>query len=107
MIASNKDQYIIDDEINRFNLGSYFEKVVGGQGVDVSKPSKDFADMVLGKVWPKRILMIGDGESDMKFARTMGAYGLFVRPGHEEVAFSYDKRVQNLGEVFDFLKENL
>jgi len=107
LIASNKDQYIIDAEIARFNLGSYFEKVVGGQGVEVSKPSKDFADMVLGKVWPKRILMIGDGESDMKFARTMGAYGLFVRPGQEEVAFSYDKRVQNLGEVFDFLKENL
>ena len=105
LLASNKDQYIIDEEINRFRLKNYFEKIVGGQGVEVAKPSKAFADLVLGKEWPKRILMIGDGESDMNFAGTMGAYGLFVRPGNEGVSFPYDKRVKNLGEVFTFLKE--
>lgn len=106
-IASNKDQYIIDEEIARFNLKNYFEKIVGGKEIKVSKPGKEFADLVFGKVWPKRILMIGDGESDMNFARTMGAYALFVRPGSDAVAFPYDRRVQNLGEVFTFLKENL
>ena len=105
LIASNKDQCIIDDEIKRFHLTDYFEKVVGGQGVEVAKPSKAFADMVLGKKWPRHILMIGDGESDMNFAETMGAYALFIRPGNGKVSFPYDKRVQNLGEVFTFLKE--
>ena len=107
LIASNKDQYIIDEEVGRFGLKGYFEKIVGGHGIKVAKPSKAFADLVLGEEWPKRILMIGDGESDMNFAQTMGAYALFMRPGRDKVAFSYDKRVQNLGEVFDFLKENL
>ena len=104
-IASNKDQYIIDEEIERFGLQHYFEKIIGGQGLELSKPTKAFADLVLGKKWPKRILMIGDGESDMNFAQTMGAYGLFVREGADVVSFPYDKRVQNLGEVFLFLKE--
>ncbi|MBR6411914.1 MAG: HAD family hydrolase [Alphaproteobacteria bacterium] len=107
LIASNKDQYIIDEEVDRFGLKGYFEKIVGGHGVTVAKPSKAFADLVLGKEWPKRILMIGDGESDMNFAQTMGAYALFMRSGKDKMAFPYDKRVQNLGEVFDFLKENL
>ena len=107
LIASNKDQCIIDEEIKRFHLENYFEKVVGGQGVEVAKPSKAFADLVLGEKWPRHILMIGDGESDMNFAGTMGAFGLFVRAGNDKVSFPYDKRVQNLGEVFTFLKENL
>ena len=107
LIASNKDQYIIDEEINRFGLKHYFEKIVGGQGIKVAKPSSAFADLVLGKKWPKRILMIGDGESDMNFARTMGAYALFIRKGSGKVSFPYDKRVQNLAEAFTFLKEVL
>ena len=105
LIASNKDQYIIDEEINRFGLKHYFKKIVGGHGIKVAKPSSAFADLVLGKKWPKHILMIGDGESDMNFAETMGAYALFVREGADKVSFPYDKRVQNLGEVFTFLKE--
>ena len=107
LIASNKDQYIIDEEIRRFHLDGYFEKIVGGKGMEVAKPTKAFANLVLGKKWPKRILMIGDGESDMDFAKTMGAYALFVREGMEKVPFSYDKRVQNLSEVLIFLEENL
>ena len=105
LIASNKDQYIIDEEIERFGLKKYFDRIIGGHGIKVAKPAKAFADLVLGKKWPERILMIGDGESDMNFARTMGAYGLFVREGADVVSFPYDKRVQNLGEVFLFLKE--
>ena len=107
LIASNKDQYIIDEEIERFGLKKYFDRIIGGHGVKIAKPTKAFADLVLGKKWPEHILMIGDGESDMNFAQTMGAYALFVRPGMEKVSFPYDKRVQNLGEVFAFLKENL
>ena len=107
LIASNKDQYIIDEEIERFNLKGYFDKIIGGQGIKVAKPTKAFADLVLGKKWPKRILMIGDGESDMNFAQTMGAFALFVRSGTDPVDFSYDKRVQNLGKALAFLKENL
>ena len=46
LIASNKDQYIIDEEIERFNLKGYFDKIIGGHGVKVAKPSKEFAENV-------------------------------------------------------------
>jgi len=107
VLASNKNQEILDDEVRQFAVESYFDRIVGGQGIKVAKPTKEFANRVLGKTWPKRILMIGDGESDMNFAQTLGAYALFMRPGTEKVTFPYDKRVQNLNEVLTFLKENL
>ncbi|MDY6407561.1 MAG: HAD family hydrolase [Pseudomonadota bacterium] len=107
VIASNKNQEILDDEVRHFGIEGFFDKIVGGRGVSVAKPTVEFANIVLGKPWPKHILMIGDGESDMMFAKTMGAYALFMRAGGDKVSFPYHKWVQNMGEVLTFLKENL
>ena len=107
VIASNKNQEILDDEVRHFGVKEYFDKIVGGHGISIAKPTIKFADLVLGKPWPKHILMIGDGESDMMFAKTMGAYALFMRAGEGKVSFPYHKRVQNMSEVLTFLKENL
>jgi hypothetical protein len=42
----------------------------------------------------------------MLFAQNIGATGLFIRPGTDEVSFSYYHRVQNLSEATTFLKEH-
>lgn len=107
MVISNKNEDILIEEANRFGLTSYFQKVVGTIGNGIAKPTKEFADFALGKEWPKNILMIGDGKSDMQFAKTLGAFGLLIRDESIPTDFDYDKRVSNLQETLTFLKEHL
>ena len=107
MVISNKNKDILIEEANRFGLTSYFHKLVGTIGNGIAKPSKEFADFALGDIWPKNILMIGDGKSDMQFAKTLGAFGLLIRDESIPTDFDYDKRVSNLSETLTFLKEHL
>lgn len=107
MVISNKNEDILIEEAERFGITSYFQKVVGTIGNGIAKPTKEFADFALGKEWPKNILMIGDGQSDMQFAKTLGAFGLLIRDESIPTDFDYDKRVSNLSETLTFLKEHL
>lgn len=105
IVVSNKNQHILDEECHRLNLGKYFDKVIGTDDRHIAKPTRAFADEIFGEEWPKNALMIGDGESDMMFAQTLGVFGLFIRPEGQSVTFSYDARVDDLAGVFRFLKD--
>ena len=107
LVVSNKNEDILIEEAKRFGITSYFQKIVGTIGNGIAKPTKEFADFALGKEWPKNILMIGDGQSDMQFAKTLGAFGLLIRDESIPTDFDYDKRVSNLSETLTFLKEHL
>ncbi len=105
-IASNKNQEILDEEVNRFGLAHLFEKVIGVQEHKAAKPSLDYAHKIFGQKIPQTILVVGDGESDMLFAQNIGATGLFIRPGTDEVPLPYYHRVQSLSEATTYLKEH-
>ena len=107
MVISNKNEDILQEEAERFGLTSFFQKIVGTIGNGIAKPTKEFADFALGKEWPKNILMIGDGQSDMQFAKTLGAFGLLIRDESIPADFDYNQRVSNLSETLTFLKEHL
>ncbi len=104
-VISNKNQQIVDPECDRFGLRSFFVDVVGTDERHIVKPSQALAAAVFGADYPSPMIMIGDGESDMKFAQTLKAFGLFIRPGNDILPYPYDKRVPDLQAAWDFLKE--
>ena len=105
-VVSNKNKKFLLPESERFGLKLYFDKVIGTDERKIAKPSQAFADEIFADGKPDSILMIGDGESDMQFAKRIGAFGLFVRKGNDSVPFLYDVRVSDLSEVWAFLKQN-
>ena len=105
-ITSNKNQEILDEEVNRLGLTHYFKKVVGVQNHKAAKPSLDYAHKIFGQKMPQAMLVIGDGESDMLFAQNINATGLFIRPGTDKVPFPYYHRVQDLSKATTYLKEH-
>lgn len=105
IVVSNKDQDIILTEAERLGVTAYFKKIVGTINHGIGKPEKEYARIVFGPDIPKRILMIGDGPSDMQFAQNINAVGLLVRPADYPVDFEYQYRVNNLAEVKAFLME--
>ncbi|MBQ7413378.1 MAG: HAD family hydrolase [Alphaproteobacteria bacterium] len=104
-VVSNKNTDILVEEAKRFHIDIYFQKIVGTHNHGVAKPEPAFADKIFGTDRPRHILMIGDGESDVAFARAIGAYSLFIRP--QDAPYPYDKRVPDLAGVFAFLKEKM
>lgn len=107
IVVSNKRQDILDEECDRLGLRLYFDQVIGTDERHIAKPTKAFADEIFGDEWPKKAIMIGDGESDMEFAALLKVFGLFVRPGNQPVPFAYDARVPDLNGVFYFLKNHI
>lgn len=105
IVTSNKNQEIIDAEADRFQLRPYFEKIVGVRHHENAKPSPAYARTALGLDWPAHMIVIGDGESDMQFARMIGAFGLFIRPDNRPVPFSYDAKVDDLRGVWQYLQK--
>ena len=106
IVVSNKEQDIIQGEANRFGIEHYFQRIVGTENHGVAKPEKEFADKALGQKWPEHIVMVGDGESDMAFAQTLGAYGILIGDNSER-KLPCDVCLPTLNDVFSFLKENL
>ena len=102
IVVSNKNQDILTAEAERFGLADYFEKIVGTVNQGIGKPSREFADHVLGPAWPKKIVMIGDGESDMAFAKTLGAFGILIGPSAKP-DYPCDRYTHALSGVSDIL----
>lgn len=80
MVASNKPQYLLDEECAAAGLTPFFVRVCG---TDVNRPEQKpdvlYGQMILKGLTYDRLLMIGDGAQDMTFARNMGAEAWYVR----------------------------
>ena len=103
MVVSNKNQDILTAEAERFGIADYFQKIVGTVNQGIGKPSREFADKVLGSVWPEKIVMIGDGQSDMAFAETLGAYGILIGES-DQPAYPCDTYIHSLNKISDILE---
>lgn len=104
VVASNKNQDILDGEADRFGLRPYFDKVVGATPRGFAKPTPEYARHVLGQAHPRRMIMIGDGLSDMLFAKTLGATGVLIRPKHSVGSVPHDVQADNLSAVWQWLR---
>lgn len=106
MVISNKPQYLLDEECDRLELHSYFVRVFGTDVMDEDKkPNLTFAHKALQDLFYDSLVMIGDGEADMYFARNLQALALYVHnPAVEGVP--YDKHFQHHDELLPFLQQH-
>lgn len=65
----------------------YFDFIMAGDGAYPPKPAPDgfFAAARQWRTAPNRILMVGDSENDMRFARNAGAPGVLLVPAGKPV----------------------
>lgn len=103
-VISNKRRDLLTAEVNRIGWGHFFNGIQG-TGVDHdSKPNKSFADSALKGILYDHLLMIGDGESDMHFARNIGATAVLVHNTENKDQWPYDIVCNDLREVLAVLK---
>lgn len=88
VILSNKNHEALVEEVKDKGVFSYFEMVQGTKG-PLGKPEKEFADPILKKLNPQKIIFIGDGQSDMLMAQNLGATSILVHHFDNEVPFDY------------------
>ncbi|MBO7244704.1 MAG: HAD family hydrolase [Alphaproteobacteria bacterium] len=88
VILSNKNHEALIEEVKDKQVFDYFEIVQGTKG-PLGKPEKEFAEPILNKLNPKKIIFIGDGQSDMLMAKNLGALSILVHHKDEEVPFDY------------------
>lgn len=106
IILSNKAQQNLIKEVSATNLEEYFVNVTGSDEEHGGKPEKRFADYALSGLEYDRLILIGDGISDMQMAQILGAVSIYLGP--EELSdYPIDYRCQTLKEVQDILSRLL
>lgn len=104
-VASNKRHDLLQAEVDRIGWNHFFNRVQG-TGVDHdSKPNKSFADSILKGISYDSLIMIGDGESDMHFARNIGATAVLVHNTEYKNQWPCDIVCKDLTEVLNALKQ--
>lgn len=104
-VVSNKRQDLLNKEVERIGWQGLFDGVQGTGPAHDSKPHKSFADAVLSGYNPSRLIMIGDGESDMFFARNIGACAVLVHNITGTREWPHDVFCSDLKDVLRVLKE--
>ena len=82
-VVTNKPQGPTTRLLESADLLKFFEVVVGGDRLAVSKPNPEpllFAWETVGKRGP--LMMVGDSHGDMVCAQRAGAYGMWCRWGY-------------------------
>ncbi len=92
IVASNCPESLLKRECDNVALTSYFERICGTSLTnDSKKPSPDFAKQSLNGLIYDKLVMIGDGASDMLFARNIGATAVYVQsPPFRDTAIPCD-----------------
>lgn len=107
IILSNKKHNTLVDECTRLGVMPYFARVIGSDEINGAKPSLEFSTYALQGLSYDKIIVIGDGESDMKMAENLGATAVWVK--HETITEELPHTVltHSLDEVFEYLKKVL
>lgn len=97
-IVSNQDQYLLHSEVNRLSLAHFFCSVVGSTSDAHLKPKPDLILHAIKSINftgdYKRILYVGDTESDVTAAKEAGCTAILI---------SSDKRSTKADIQFDSL----
>ena len=88
VILSNKNHEALVQEVKDKNVFYYFDIVQGTKG-PLGKPELEFAKPILDQLNPKKIIFIGDGQSDMLMAKNLNATSILVHHLDQEVPYDY------------------
>ncbi len=104
VIVSNKNHEALVQEVKDKKVFSYFYKVRGTSG-PLGKPEKAFVQDILDEIKPDKIIVLGDGESDMLLARNLGAISILVHTSGTDLPAVY--RAHSMFEAGILLTEAL
>ncbi len=104
VILSNKNEVALIEEINFQGLTHYFD-IIQGTNSPLGKPEPSFVEPILTKFNPEKIILIGDGVSDMLMAQNINATAIMVHQPDKSLPFTYD--CETLTEVKKQLTEIL
>lgn len=107
IILSNKKHDTLVDECTRLGVMPYLTRVVGSDEINGAKPTVQFATYALNGLEYDKIILIGDGQSDMLMAQNLGAEAVWLK--HADVAEKLPHTVlaHNLTQVFEYLKQTV
>ena len=88
VILSNKNHEALVQEVKDKNVFDYFDIVQGTKG-PLGKPELEFAKPILNQLNPKKIIFIGDGQSDILMAKNLNATSILVHHLDQEVPYDY------------------
>lgn len=88
VILSNKNHEALVQEVKDKQVYDYFDMVQGTKG-PLGKPELEFAEPIIEKLNPKKIIFIGDGQSDMLMAQNLKATSILVHHLDNEVPYDY------------------
>ncbi len=96
VILSNKNEVALAEEVQLQGLSDYFS-IIQGTNSPLGKPSPEFVAPILKKFNPKKIILIGDGISDMLMAQNINAISIMVHQPDKSLPYVYD--CETLSEV--------
>lgn len=88
VLLSATGQDKLDEQVEHFSLGSYFDRVIGNRN-NLAHGKADYARDFLNSsgVSPQRTLFIGDTDHDFEIALSIGANCALLVPGHQSRAY--------------------
>ncbi len=89
IVLSNKYEEALIEEVERQNIGFYFSRIQGTVG-PLGKPEKAFILPLLKEFEPRKIILIGDGISDMMMAQNISATAILVHQLNKTLPHHYD-----------------
>lgn len=105
-IISNKPQKMIFPVLEKFEIKKYFDVIIGGDTLDVHKPDPKTAQVVADKHGCKmsKLLMIGDHEVDIQFAKSCGMKSVFCTYGFSgSEAIGADHRISKFADLLEII----
>ncbi len=108
-VDSNKRGDVLKKECYDLGWDSYFTAMVGSEDTPYEKPSKEMAMSILKKLTYDRLVVIGDGLSDMQLAQNLEAVSVFVRDMPPDLTEFKSVRIdfdcKNLNQVKEVLSQ--
>ena len=113
-IVSNTPDFIVDYELDHFNLISYFDEILGlGDDQSICKPEPDGINLILDqlKCKPSNTVFIGDSQVDIIAAQRARVIPIYIdRKKEKSRKFTINPEsyitFTNLNQIFDFMREN-
>lgn len=88
VVLSNKYEPALKEEVEAQGVTGYFD-FIQGTNSPLGKPDKAFVQPLLEKINPERVILIGDGVSDMLMAQNMGATAIMVHQFDPQLPYHY------------------
>ncbi len=104
IVLSNMPQAMLDEQSERTGLREYFVRLVGlGKGQKDRKPHVEHVQQAVRGIDYDKLIMIGDGESDLMTAKNADAQMVYIAQ-KPRTDFKYDFLAKTHAQIMEFLK---